>query len=140
MEPQFYAQLLALTGLDAARAAAGAADDEPRWPETTERLAAIFKTKTRDEWVAAAEPYDACLTPVLDFSEVPEHPHIRARGTFTTVNGAVQPAPAPRFSRTPGRHPATARDAGRSHRRGAARMAGNAGHRGGRLRAGGAVL
>jgi alpha-methylacyl-CoA racemase len=101
MEPQFYAQLLALTGLDAAESMPDQLD-ESRWPETTERLVAIFKTKARDAWVAAAAQFDACLTPVLDFSEVPEHAHIRARGTFATVNGAVQPAPAPRFSRTPG--------------------------------------
>jgi alpha-methylacyl-CoA racemase len=101
MEPQFYAHLVALTGLDADGPLPEQLD-ESRWPETADRLAAIFKRKTRDEWVAAAARYDACLTPVLDYAEVPEHPHIKARGTFTSVNGAVQPAPAPRFSRTPG--------------------------------------
>jgi alpha-methylacyl-CoA racemase len=101
MESQFYAQLVELTGLDA-HAPLPEQEDPRHWPEMAERLAAIFKTKTRDEWVVAAAPYDACLTPVLDFDEVAAHPHIAARGTFTTMNGAVQPAPAPRFSRTPG--------------------------------------
>jgi len=101
MEAQFYAQLVALTGLDEQQPLPE--QEDPRhWPNTADRLRTIFKTKTRDEWVAAAAPYDACLTPVLDFDEVADHPHIRERETFTTVNGAVQPAPAPRFSRTPG--------------------------------------
>jgi alpha-methylacyl-CoA racemase len=101
MEPQFYAQLVTLTGLGE-QPPLSEQEDPRSWPETVDRLSAIFKTKTRDEWVAAAAPYDACLTPVLGFDEVAAHPHIQARGTFTTVNGAVQPAPAPRFSRTPG--------------------------------------
>jgi alpha-methylacyl-CoA racemase len=100
MESQFYAQLVALTGLDEQQTLPEQ-EDTRHWSETADRLSAIFKTKTRDEWVAAAAPYDACLTPVLDFDEVAAHPHIQERGTFTTVNGALQPAPAPRFSRTP---------------------------------------
>lgn len=100
MESQFYAQLVALTGLDEQQTLPEQ-EDTRHWSETADRLSAIFKTKSRDEWVAAAAPYDACLTPVLDFDEVAAHPHIRERETFTTVNGAVQPAPAPRFSRTP---------------------------------------
>jgi alpha-methylacyl-CoA racemase len=101
MESQFYAQLVALTGLDEQQPLPEQ-EDTRYWPEMADRLSAIFKTKARDEWVAAAAPYDACLTPVLDFDEVAAHPHIQERGTFTTMNGAVQPAPAPRFSRTPG--------------------------------------
>jgi alpha-methylacyl-CoA racemase len=101
MESQFYAQLITLTGLEG-EVTLSEQEDTRHWPDVTARLAATFKTKTRDEWVAAAAPYDACVTPVLDFGEVAADPHIKARGTFTTVNGAAQPAPAPRFSRTPG--------------------------------------
>ncbi len=61
-----------------------------------------MRTKTRDEWTAVLEGTDACVAPVLDPGEAPDDPHLRARGTFTEVGGVVQPAPAPRFSRTPG--------------------------------------
>ena len=57
--------------------------------------------KTRDEWCAVFEGSDACVAPVLSFAEAKQHPHLRARGTFVTIDGVVQPAPAPRFSRTP---------------------------------------
>lgn len=66
------------------------------------RVAALVRTKTRAEWCALLEGTDACFAPVLDSGEAPEHPHLRARGTFTEVAGVVQPAPAPRFGRTPG--------------------------------------
>jgi alpha-methylacyl-CoA racemase len=100
IEPQFYAELLRLTGLEG--------EDLPRqmdraaWPDLKERFAAIFRTKTRDEWCDLMEHTDVCFAPVLTMDEAPEHPHIAQRGTFTTVAGVVQPAPAPRFSRTPG--------------------------------------
>ena len=61
----------------------------------------LFRTKTRDEWAALLEPTDACVAPVLDWNEAPDHPHLAARGTFTTHAGQAQPAPAPRFSASP---------------------------------------
>lgn len=100
IEPQFYAELLRLTGLDS--------EDLPRqmdkaaWPELKKRLAEVFRTKTRDEWCELMEHTDVCFAPVLAMDEAPSHPHIAHRGTFTEVAGLVQPAPAPRFSRTPG--------------------------------------
>ena len=98
IEPQFYALLLEKTGL-------AAADLPPQmqresWPAMKERLAAIFKTKTRDEWSAIMEGSDICFAPVLSIAEAPEHPHARARDAYVDVEGVRQPAPAPRFSRT----------------------------------------
>jgi alpha-methylacyl-CoA racemase len=100
IEPQFYAQLLALTG----------ADDPPLrkqwrqadWPELKRKFAALFATRTRDEWCALLEGTDVCFAPVLDMAEAPRHPHNAARATFVERDGVTQPAPAPRFSRTPG--------------------------------------
>ena len=69
-------------------------------PGMKEQVAALIRTRTRDEWCARLEGTDTCFAPVLDPGEAPEHPHNRARGTFTEVGGVVQPAPAPRFSRT----------------------------------------
>ena len=100
MEPQFYAELVRITGL----ADGGPLPDQldqSTWPAVAERLEAIFLTRTRDEWCALADGVDACLAPVLDFHEVAHHPHNAARGTFTELDGVVQPAPAPRFGRTP---------------------------------------
>ncbi len=74
--------------------------DAAAWPKLKQRLAALFATRSRDEWCAVLEGCDACFAPVLSLAEAPHHPHNVARGTFVTVNGAVQPAPAPRFSRT----------------------------------------
>ena len=71
-----------------------------RWPEFKDELAAIFATKTRDEWCEIMEYTDICFAPVLSMAEAPGHPHNVARGTFTEVAGVVQPRPAPRFSRT----------------------------------------
>jgi alpha-methylacyl-CoA racemase len=70
------------------------------WPVYRERLAAIFRTKPRDEWATLFAGTDGCVVPVLDLEEAPQHPHNRARGTFVEHDGVVQPAPAPRFSRT----------------------------------------
>jgi alpha-methylacyl-CoA racemase len=99
IEPQFYALLLEKTGL------AGAGDlpaqmDRAAWPAMKERLAAIFKTKTRDEWCALMQGSDVCFAPVLSIAEAPEHPHAKARDAYVDVEGVRQPAPAPRFSRT----------------------------------------
>jgi alpha-methylacyl-CoA racemase len=75
--------------------------DRTRWPEAKRRLAERFRTRTRDEWCALLEGSDACFAPVLSMAEAPSHPHNRARGVFTELDGVVQPGPAPRFSRTP---------------------------------------
>jgi alpha-methylacyl-CoA racemase len=100
IEPQFYHLLLKHTGL--AGGDLPAQFDREQWPALKDKLAAIFRTKTRDEWCAIMENTDVCFAPVLSMSEAPQHPHNQARGTFTEVKGVVQPAPAPRFSRTPG--------------------------------------
>jgi alpha-methylacyl-CoA racemase len=68
---------------------------------TKEQMAALVRTRTRDQWCDLLEGTDACFAPVLDPGEAPQHPHVRERGTFLEVGGVVQPAPAPRFSRTP---------------------------------------
>jgi crotonobetainyl-CoA:carnitine CoA-transferase CaiB-like acyl-CoA transferase len=75
--------------------------DRERWPELRARLEAAFRTRTRAEWVERFEGSDACVAPVVRPSEAPDHPHHRARGSFVPVGGSRQPAPAPRFSRTP---------------------------------------
>ena len=99
IEPQFYAELLRLTGLQ----------DDPRfadqmntdkWPELKAALAEVFRTKTRAEWCELMEYTDVCFAPVLRMDEAFEHPHNVARGTFVEHAGLRQPAPAPRFSRT----------------------------------------
>lgn len=100
LEAQFYAEFLDRTGL--------ASEDLPhpsdaaRRPELRERFTALFLTKTRDEWCSLLEGTDACFAPVLPMSEAAQHPHIRARSTIVEVDGVWQPAPSPRFSRTPG--------------------------------------
>ncbi len=99
IEPQFYAELLRLTGLDDDERFAGQMD-KARWPELKRRLAELFATKTRDEWCAVMEATDACFAPVLTMSEAAAHPHNVARDTFVELGGTTQPAPAPRFSRT----------------------------------------
>ncbi|MGW4324205.1 CaiB/BaiF CoA transferase family protein [Streptomyces sp. NPDC004684] len=76
--------------------------DRTRWPEMRTTLAEVLRTRTRDEWCALAEGQEVCIAPVLSLTEAPGHPHLRERGTFTEVEGVIQPAPAPRFSRTPG--------------------------------------
>jgi alpha-methylacyl-CoA racemase len=110
IEPQFHAELLARLGLDAAEFRRPL--DPARWPQYKARLAAVFATRTRDEWCAVLEGSDACFAPVLDWDEAPRHPHNRARGTFVEVDGVVQPAPAPRFSRTPSPAPTAPRPPG----------------------------
>ncbi len=98
IEPQFYAELLRLTGLDGEDLSHQ--HDRSQWPALKERLAAVFKERTRDEWCKVMEGTDVCFAPVLSLDEAPTHPHMAARGTFTEVAGVRQPAPAPRFSRT----------------------------------------
>ncbi|HUH84839.1 MAG TPA: CaiB/BaiF CoA-transferase family protein [Stellaceae bacterium] len=79
--------------------------EKARWPEAKAKLAARFKTRTREEWCRLLEGSDACFAPVLTLEEAPSHPHNMARGTFVEVDGIVQPGPAPRFSRTPAGKP-----------------------------------
>lgn len=98
IEGKFWADLGRRLGIDLSDFPKQA--DRGRWPEGHRRLARIFKTKTRAEWTALLEGTDVCFAPVLDVLEAPTHPHNRARGTFVEVEGVVQPAPAPRFSRT----------------------------------------
>lgn len=100
IEPQFYAELLRLTGLSD-DADFGHQMDRAAWPALKERLKVVFKSRTRAQWCEVMEGTDVCFAPVLSMAEAPDHPHIRDRGTFTEVAGIVQPAPAPRFSRTP---------------------------------------
>jgi alpha-methylacyl-CoA racemase len=100
IEPQFYARLLALTG--ASDPAFARQWDRDGWPASKDRFAALFATRTRDAWCALLEGTDVCFAPVLDMDEAPRHPHNAARATFVDVDGVTQPAPAPRFSRTPG--------------------------------------
>jgi len=101
IEPRFYAQLLDRIGLDPADLPAQY--DESRWPELRERLAEVFRTRTRDEWTELLEGTDVCYAPVLSFAEAQEHPHNKARGSFVDIEGSIsQLRPAPRLSRTPG--------------------------------------
>ncbi len=98
IEPQFYAELVKLSGLEGEELPAQM--DRTQWPAMKQRVAAIFKQKTRDEWCDIMEGTDVCFAPVLSMGEAPEHPHIKHRGTFVEQAGITQPAPAPRFSRT----------------------------------------
>ena len=100
IEPQFYAELRERLGLQGPEW--DTQMDRMRWPDLKERLAAVIRQRTRDEWCDLLEGTDTCFAPVLSLAEAPEHAHNRERGTFTEVAGVVQPAAAPRFSRTPG--------------------------------------
>lgn len=99
IEPPFYSALLRLIGL--AEAEFQPQHDRRRWPEWRARFAAVFRSRSRDEWTALLEHSDACLSPVLDMVEAPGHPHNRTRGAFVQLDGTVQPGPSSRFSRTP---------------------------------------
>jgi alpha-methylacyl-CoA racemase len=101
LESRFYAELLDRLGLK--DAALPHRHDRGGWSALRERFAEIFRTRTRDEWCRILEGTDACFAPVLGLDECAAHPHNLARGVFVTVEGVVNPAPAPRFSRTPGR-------------------------------------
>jgi alpha-methylacyl-CoA racemase len=111
IEPQFYARLMERLELDT--------DpdfeqpwDKARWPVQRERFTALFRTKSRDAWCELLEDVDACFAPVLDPVEAPHHPHNVARKSFLELRGVPQPAPAPRFSRTPPDAPAPPEHAG----------------------------
>lgn len=98
IEPQFYALLIEKAGLDKERFAPQM--DASHWPDLKAELSEVFKTRTRDEWCEIMEGSDVCFAPVLSIFEAPEHPHSKARNAFIEIDGVVQPAPAPRFSRT----------------------------------------
>lgn len=106
IEPEFYSRLIELLDLDPEEflphgfRGLGGATDPSAWPVLKERLAGVFRGRTRDEWIKIFEGSDACVSPVLGLSEAATHPHNAARGTFTEVGGVVQNAPAPRFSRS----------------------------------------
>jgi alpha-methylacyl-CoA racemase len=99
IEPPFYATLLKGLGLSVEAAELPAQYDRKRWPELKARFAAVFRTKTRDEWTTLLENAGACVSPVLDMGEAQEHFHLKARGVFAADN---VPAPAPRFLTTTG--------------------------------------
>lgn len=103
IEARFYLQLLDRLELDAATL--GAQHDRTTWPAAKVQIAQRFLTRTRDEWCELLEGSDVCFAPVLSFAEAPHHPHMKARGTFIEVDGVIQPAPAPRFSRSIARQP-----------------------------------
>ncbi|MBM7423347.1 CaiB/BaiF CoA transferase family protein [Spongiibacter marinus] len=98
IEPQFYQLFKEKIGLD--EDTFGGQFDVARWPELKEKLAAVFKTRTRDAWCELLEGTDACVAPVLSMREAPLHPHNKARESFVEVGGHVQPGPAPKFSRS----------------------------------------
>ncbi|WP_433462521.1 CaiB/BaiF CoA transferase family protein [Spirillospora sp. CA-128828] len=98
IEPQFYAEFLRLAGLD--EEDLPAQYDRAGWPAMRDRFAAVFRTKTRDEWTEIFVPSDACVAPVLSMAEAAEHPYNTSRDVFPDLAGHRQPAPAPRFSRT----------------------------------------
>ncbi|MFB9236508.1 CaiB/BaiF CoA transferase family protein [Plantactinospora siamensis] len=102
LEDRFYAELVRRTGFEPPAGAGRDRADPAQWPAARERWAALFRGRGRDEWVELLAGTDACVAPVLDWDEAPRHPHLAARGTFVTPGGVTQPAPAPRFSRTPG--------------------------------------
>jgi alpha-methylacyl-CoA racemase len=98
IEPQFYAELRRLAGLDGSEW--DAQMDRSNWPGLKAKLVDLFRTKSRVEWCAIMEHTDVCFAPVLSIADAPKHPHNVARSTFVEVAGVTQPAPAPRFSRT----------------------------------------
>jgi len=98
IEPHFYRALLEKVGV--ADPEFESQMDRTHWPALKQKLVAVFKTKTRDEWDVILLGSDACYAPVLSLTEAPKHPHNAARGTFVEIDGITQPAPAPRFSRT----------------------------------------
>jgi len=99
IERRFYAELLDVLGVE--DEGLRDAPDRSGWDRLREKFAAAFKTKTRDEWTALMQDTDICFGPVLDLDEVAAHPHMRERGGLVDYGGVAQPAPAPRFSRTP---------------------------------------
>jgi len=110
LEPKFFAPLAQALGLDARFVQRQY--DRRLWPEMRAAIAAAVRQRTRDAWCALLEGSDACFAPVLDFDEAPQHHHAHERGAFVDVGGVLQPAPAPRFDRTPAGHPRPAPEVG----------------------------
>ena len=110
VESRFYAELLAKLGLT--DAGLPKQHDRKGWPQLRAAFEAAFLSRTRDEWAAVFDGSDACVAPVLGFAEAPNHPQSRARGNFIEVDGVQQPAPAPRFSKTPSAVPGRAPERG----------------------------
>lgn len=104
LEPQFWGRLLDRLGLTD-DPAMGAQLDPARWPAMRARLAEVFRTRDRDDWMQLFEGTDCCVAPVLSMEEAAAHPHNAGRGTFVEAGGVTQPAPAPRYSATPSRAP-----------------------------------
>jgi len=111
IEPQFYQQLLTLTGL-AGDAEFADQNDRSKWPALKKRLAEVFATKSQAEWCKIMEHTDVCFAPVLTMTEASRHPHNVARKSFVEIDGTTQPAPAPRFSRTATATPSAPEPAG----------------------------
>jgi alpha-methylacyl-CoA racemase len=99
LEPEFYAEFSARLGLDEPLTSQ---NDRSTWPQLREQIAQQVRTRTQAEWTQVFADSDACVAPVLDLGQAPSHPHLAERGTFVDTFGMIQPAPAPRFSRTPG--------------------------------------
>lgn len=114
IEKKFREILLGLIGFDPA--SFPDVNDPARWPEARKLLAERFAERSRAEWCALLEGTDACFAPVLSLAEAPEHAHARARGSFIAIDGVIQPAPQPRFSRTPPAMPKPGEPAGASSR------------------------
>ena len=114
IEPQFYRLLLEKCGVTDPHFAQQW--ERAEWPALKEKLATLFLQKSRDAWCELLEGSDACVAPVLSMAEAPAHPHNRARGIFVEQDGCVQPAPAPRFDRTPSTLPPAAPAIGRDSR------------------------
>jgi alpha-methylacyl-CoA racemase len=136
IEPKFYDELIDALGLDAGQMYPQ--HDRAQWPARKERIAAVIKTRTRAEWTEHMAARDACFAPVLAPGEAPDHPHNRERRSFVTVGGDLQPAPAPRFSRTPAAVPSPAPRPG-EHTDAVLRSCGLSAHRVAALRAAGVV-
>ncbi len=107
IEPQFYARFRELCGLS--DPLFDEQMNKEKWSAQKRALAEMFRTRTRDRWIALLGGDDTCVAPVLDWDEAPIHPHNAVRSTFLSIDGVVQPAPAPRFSRTPALAPRSAR-------------------------------
>ena len=101
IEQPFYRLLLRLCGVDDPQFEQ--AHDVDQWPEIKSKMTALFRSRTRAQWCELLEGTDACFSPVLNLDEAPAHPHNQARGNFVEIAGVTQPAPAPRFQRTPGK-------------------------------------
>lgn len=99
VEPKFYRELVSVLELDAA--SLPAQFDRPRWPEMKKLFAQAVAGRTMSDWIDAFEGHEACASPVFDMAEAFAHPHNVERGTYVEVDGVIQPAPAPRFDRTP---------------------------------------